>query len=68
MSKPKERKTLAELSAAAAQGGNGITCVKCGCRHFWKVSDTVKISDGVRRYRKCRNCGHIVVTTEKKGA
>lgn len=61
--KPRERKTLAELSAEA-NSADGIQCPKCGCRHLWKVRDTDVVEEGVRRYRVCRHCGYVVRTVE----
>lgn len=42
----------------------GIACIGCGCCHF-HVTNTVKRRGSIIRYRRCRNCGRRVVTTEK---
>ena len=43
----------------------GIACPSCGCRDL-RVWRTRPLSDGrIRRERKCRNCGRLVLTTER---
>lgn len=48
-----------------AKKPSGIACPKCGSLHLWKIRDTDKLPGAVRRYRKCRNCGHVKKTTER---
>jgi len=42
----------------------GLSCPRCGCRHFLVV-DTRGEPDGIRRRRECRNCGWRVWTHEE---
>lgn len=42
----------------------GLTCPKCGCRH-WNTLKTWPGPGGVRRTRECRHCGHRKSTLEK---
>lgn len=45
----------------------GLVCPQCGCRHI-PVSNTYRIADGLmRRYRRCRHCDRVFITTEKIG-
>lgn len=44
----------------------GIECRKCGCRHFY-VDHTEAMPGKIVRYRRCRNCGNRIVTTERVG-
>lgn len=42
----------------------GITCAKCGCRHFY-TTNTEPLRDGrIRRRKVCRHCGRKIVTFE----
>jgi transcriptional regulator NrdR family protein len=42
----------------------GISCPKCGCRHFY-TTHTEPLRDGrVRRRKVCRYCGRKVLTFE----
>jgi len=50
----------------------GIKCPNCGCQDWrdengqpWEIIKTQPISGAVRRRRRCRNCGKIIVTREK---
>jgi len=43
----------------------GLTCRICGCRHF-SVKYTRKSTNGIKRVRECRNCGHVITTIEKE--
>lgn len=43
----------------------GIQCRHCGCRHYYKTTDTRPMPGGwVRRKRVCRNCGAVIFTKE----
>jgi len=55
----KERISLLALQ----DDGKGLGCPKCGCKQ-WRVRDTVPVAEEIRRYRVCRNCGHILTTLE----
>lgn len=57
---PSERPTLAQYAA----GASGMACPKCGCRHLLRYADE-DFPTSRRRYRKCRNCGHRVITDER---
>ena len=57
---PNERPTLAQY----ASGTVGMSCPKCGCRHLLRYGDG-DFPSSRRRYRKCRNCGHRVITDER---
>ena len=46
------------------KGIGGIVCPKCGCAD-WRVRNTQQTVGAIRRYRVCRNCGHIKTTSEK---
>lgn len=66
--KPNEDEPL-DLLRMLTGGGvddTGIVCPRCHCRH-WHVRNTRQRTGEVRRYRECRNCGHILRTTEKPG-
>lgn len=42
----------------------GISCPKCGCRHFF-TTHTEPLRDGrIRRRKACRHCGRRIVTYE----
>jgi transcriptional regulator NrdR family protein len=42
----------------------GIECPRCGCRHF-EVTNTEPLRGGrIRRRKRCRHCGHRIVTYE----
>jgi len=42
----------------------GISCPKCGCRHFF-TTHTEPLRDGrVRRRKVCRYCGRKILTFE----
>lgn len=53
-----------EVGRAEPRAADGLTCPKCGCRHFLVV-DTRVVASGVRRRRECRNCGWRVWTREE---
>lgn len=41
----------------------GLACPKCACRMF--TTEYTKARDwGIRRGKKCRNCGHTIMTKE----
>jgi DNA-directed RNA polymerase subunit RPC12/RpoP len=42
----------------------GLRCPKCGCGHL-PVRYTRQQSGHIMRVRKCRHCGHRVVTRER---
>ena len=43
----------------------GLECVRCGCADF-RVTDTEPLRDNkIRRRRRCRHCGHKIVTIEQ---
>jgi hypothetical protein len=65
------RVPIGTLLARSNQGEGeelGLKCPKCHCVQFRSnnggVRNTRKILDGVKRYRECRNCGHVWVTVE----
>jgi hypothetical protein len=41
----------------------GLSCLGCGCRDF-ETTHTVRLPNGVRRYKVCRHCGRGVSTRE----
>lgn len=45
------------------EGKRGIGCPRCHCKD-WRVRDTVPHEDQIKRYRVCRNCGHVLTTAE----
>jgi len=42
----------------------GLECRNCGCRHF-VVDHTRKVNRMIIRYRRCRNCGQRMTTSER---
>ncbi len=51
-------------AARPARDELGISCPRCGCRHF-RTTHTEPLRDGrVRRRKVCRHCGRKVVTFE----
>lgn len=42
----------------------GICCPKCGCADL-RVTRTMRVRRGIRRYRTCRHCGWRMVSNEK---
>ncbi len=63
-----ERKpiVLSTLRDEKLEAEKGIACPKCGCRD-WRVRNTQPITEGIRRYRICRHCGHTRRTVERTG-
>jgi DNA-directed RNA polymerase subunit RPC12/RpoP len=59
---PRPSRTLAEMAADAA-GGNGVACPKCGCRDLLAYKTEEQRTRTVR-YRRCRHCGHKVLTKQ----
>ena len=46
----------------------GLRCSRCKCLQFGdgkKVRNTRPEASGIRRYRVCRNCGHVWATHER---
>jgi transcriptional regulator NrdR family protein len=41
----------------------GLSCQTCGCRDF-ETTNTVRLPNGIRRYKVCRHCGRGVTTRE----
>ena len=41
-----------------------MNCPDCN-HHNTRVTDTVRVADGIRRYRTCRKCGHRFATLER---
>jgi hypothetical protein len=64
------RKPIEEMLAAANQGeAKGLKCPRCwvvqfSVKGFQGVRNTVRLDGEIRRYRTCRNCGHVWVTHE----
>jgi len=61
--KAKPQMSLAEMAAKAAGTSGRLVCPKCGCQDF----RTYRTSQGVVatfRYKRCRNCGHQLLTTQ----
>jgi DNA-directed RNA polymerase subunit RPC12/RpoP len=50
--------------AEMMQGGRGLVCRKCGCRHFL-VDHTRTAPGAIVRHRICRNCGQKRLTWER---
>lgn len=46
------------------QQQKGLECPRCGCRHF-EVLHTIRLDKLIRRRRGCRNCGRLIMTTER---
>jgi transcriptional regulator NrdR family protein len=44
----------------------GIPCPRCECTQH-RTLETRQTSGGVRRIRKCKNCGHHFTTYERVG-
>lgn len=56
----RQRRTLEEMAADAAVGGDGqIRCPKCACTDFRVYG---KAQSKNHRYKFCRHCGHRVLT------
>lgn len=53
------------LSEMASDAGSGIQCPKCGCRDFRVYGHAAGTSTAVMRYKRCRHCGHRVLTSTK---
>lgn len=63
----KEFKTLREMAGDADEldgQTDGITCRKCGCRHFLAYGSRMGVSVRLK-YEECRNCGHCVLTSSR---
>ncbi len=60
----KVRRPIDELMGQA-RSGLGLKCPKCACVQFSAVRNTVPADGAIRRYRTCRNCGHIWMTVEQ---
>lgn len=68
-----ELNLLSEMAARSTEQG-GLKCPKCHCRHFVddkertreasRVEQTRKATDAIKRYRRCRHCGHRFTTIE----
>ena len=58
-----ERRKVKFPTGLDADGG--LTCRKCGCRHF-AVRYTRQSDNGIKRVRECRHCGHIITTIERE--
>lgn len=46
------------------QRGHGLCCPRCHCYDV-RVDRTMRVTAGIRRYRKCRNCGFSFSTNER---
>lgn len=46
--------------------GQHFLCVPCGNRAMW-VEGTYTNSKGIKRYRKCQKCGHVITTMQRHG-
>lgn len=53
--------------ARARNERDGIPCRDCGCRQSAVVDSRATISLGVRRRRKCDQCGRRYTTYEREG-
>jgi transcriptional regulator NrdR family protein len=42
----------------------GISCPKCGCRHFNVLETRPTNNNRLRRRKECRHCGYRVTTHE----
>jgi DNA-directed RNA polymerase subunit RPC12/RpoP len=63
-SKPPKR--LAQMAAEAAEAAGeygGLACPRCNCRDLL-ADKTIKQTSRTIRYRRCRNCGHKVLTRQ----
>ena len=56
---------LSELSGDRDE--RGLICRKCGCRDLRVIYTRERIG-GLRRKRRCRNCGHEMWTMEGQPA
>lgn len=43
----------------------GLTCARCGCRHFRVIYTRPAWGGRILRRRECRHCGKRVTTWEK---
>lgn len=43
----------------------GLTCTKCGCRHFRVIYTRAVWGGRIMRRRECRHCGRRITTHEK---
>ena len=44
----------------------GLTCRRCGCRHFYVVYTRRAPGGTLVRRRECRNCGRRITTVEQE--
>ena len=61
---PRHARSLSEM--ASDGNGAGIICPACHCRQF-ATPNTWAVHGGIRRTRRCRNCGTEIVTIETGG-
>jgi len=47
-----------------SEQGMGLSCRKCGCRHFEVLDTRATYGGRIRRRRTCRHCGYLLVTVE----
>lgn len=55
--------TLAEMAARSSGTGGRLVCPKCGCCDF-RTYKTQQGHQSTFRYKRCRNCGHQLLTTQ----
>ena len=48
-----------------SDGDKGLTCRKCGCKHFRVIYTREHYESSMRRRRECRHCGYRITTLEK---
>jgi len=46
------------------RGDRGLTCRKCGCRHFRVIYTRPTWGGRILRRRECRHCGQRIMTRE----
>lgn len=60
---------MVQNSNQGSENATGVRCSKCHCVQFrapGAIRNTRPMKDGsIKRYRKCRNCGHVWVTYER---
>ena len=57
------RKSLEEMMAeSAGDSSEAVKCPKCHCRDF-RVYATTHGKEATFRWKKCRHCGHKIVTS-----
>lgn len=60
----RKRSKIPESKKLVKNFTQGISCPRCGCRH-WEVAESLRIGGRIERWRKCRNCPTRIRTKEE---